>query len=511
MSNGEKSFSGIHKGSIVFCAFLIISSLTMLSVSPNLIPYVSSHTYNPTIIGSFYLPNIPSDGFSLIYISPGEEAHQPLMLPSRLSCVFGVVASNQPVKFKIYGIHPVPVIEPGILPSWQDTLLDTEVSSTSFFTYPPANDYMVLLVWKNEGSQPALIMTQSSVTFLTFQSNPFIPLLYSLRFIGILILLFTIIGALFKPSPPETLEGAGDVFVEALRLTPKALFYIILPVGFLLSIQYIADRLSYILTQIQSLSFTPPAILSQVSLASTVASLLVTFLLLVMVAGIVIAFVHVIVEQGRPALLESIEIGFRRYLKLTATTIIVGLIVGVGLLLLIIPGIYFATVYALAPQAVIVENAGVRESLRRSKELTNGAKLKTFLLFLMFGIIYLIISQLINYILSTMIPIQLQLAGSLVFPFLSILLPYPPLDFSLVVFIFPAVFGACLVAGFLASIAVSLYLTGFTLWFYALGGGAPRKSVTQYEYKLKATECRACGRSIPEEANYCPYCGEKIK
>lgn len=300
-----------------------------------------------------------------------------------MSCVFGTVVSSQSVNFKVYSIHPVSVVESGILPSWQNTLLDTEVSSTFFVTYPPTNDYLVILVWKNKGDQPALIMTQSNVTFLTFQGNPFIPLSYSILFISIIILVFTIIGTFFKPSPPEILEGAKDifvVFVETLKLTPKALSYIMLPVGFLLSTQYTADKLSYILTQIQSFSFNPPAILSQASLASTVVSLLVTFLLSVMVTGITIAFVHMIVKQGCPALLESIEAAFKRYLKLAATTIVVGLIVGVGLLLFIIPGVYFAIVYALAPQAVIVENAGVRESLRRSKELTNGAKLKTFAL-----------------------------------------------------------------------------------------------------------------------------------
>lgn len=508
MSNDEKTVSRIYKGLIFICAFLLPFSLIMLSASPSLIPYVSSHNYSPLVIGSFYLPNAPSDGFSLIYLPPEGRAYQPLKLPSPLSCVFGLVASSQPVKFKVYGIHPVPVVEPGVLPSWQDVLLDAEVSSTFFAVYPPAKDYVVIAMWENQGDQPVLIITQNNVTFLTVQGNTLTTLYYSLLFIGILTLAFTIIGIFFKPSPPEILEGAGDVFVETLKLTPRALPYLILPVGFLFSIQYLAERLSYVLIQIQSYSTNLPSAWSQASLMSFIASLLATILLGVIATGFIIAFVHRIVEHGRPALLESLDMSLRRYLKLVATTITVALIVTAGLLLFVVPGIYFATIYALAPQAVIVEGAGVREALRRSKELTSGAKLKTLALILLFGVIYLIVGELVSYMYSSVTPIQLQ--SFLLLSFLHLLLPYPPLDFNLVTFVFPAMFGACLAAGFLTGIVITLYLTGFTLWFYALGGGSPQPA-TLTQYKTKALECLACGRNLPENANYCPYCGEKLQ
>lgn len=502
MNNGVL-LSSTHKGSLAICAILIFSSLVMLSASPSLVPYVSFHTYNPVILGSLYLPNVPADGFSLIYLPPSGKAYQYLKLPSPLSYVFGVVAPSQPLRLKVYGIHPVIVEEPGVLPSWQDILVDTEVSSTFFVVSPPAKDYAVIVLWENRGDQPVLVVAQNSVTFLTFQGNPFVPLSYSLLFIGILILVFTIIGVMFEPSPPGILEGAGETLVEALKLTPRALPYLMLPAGFLLSVYYLTTNLSSILNQAQSISLNMPATWSWLSLALTVASPIAAFLLGVFVTGFIIAFVHNIVEYGRPAVLESFSLSIGRYLKLAATIIVVGLIVGAGLLLFVVPGIYFATVYALAPQAAVVDGVGVREALRRSKELTSGVRLKTLAFLLLFGGISFIVDWNLNQILSAVLPIQLKLANLFFNMFLLLPIPHPPIDFNFVAFIFPAAFGACLVAGFAASILGMFILAGLTLWFYALGGGLPPK-------RYKVSVCHACKQRILEEARYCPYCGEKL-
>ena len=60
-------------------------------------------------------------------------------------------------------------------------------------------------------------------------------------------------------------------------------------------------------------------------------------------------------------------------LRVVAVSFLVGLIVGVGVLLLVIPGIYWADLYALAIPAVILEDIGAGQALSRSSELTKGA------------------------------------------------------------------------------------------------------------------------------------------
>ena len=52
---------------------------------------------------------------------------------------------------------------------------------------------------------------------------------------------------------------------------------------------------------------------------------------------------------------------------------VTGLIVGVGMLLCLIPGIYLSGVYGIAVPAVVLENVTGNESLKRSSYLTSGS------------------------------------------------------------------------------------------------------------------------------------------
>ena len=61
-----------------------------------------------------------------------------------------------------------------------------------------------------------------------------------------------------------------------------------------------------------------------------------------------------------------------RTLQVLAVSFIVGLIVGLGMLLCLAPGIYWAGVYGVAIPAVVLENIPVRQSLPRSSRLTQN-------------------------------------------------------------------------------------------------------------------------------------------
>jgi hypothetical protein len=55
--------------------------------------------------------------------------------------------------------------------------------------------------------------------------------------------------------------------------------------------------------------------------------------------------------------------------RLLGATMLNSLIIGLGLMLCVIPGIYFALWYLLVGQVVVLENLGPTAALRRSKEL----------------------------------------------------------------------------------------------------------------------------------------------
>jgi hypothetical protein len=76
---------------------------------------------------------------------------------------------------------------------------------------------------------------------------------------------------------------------------------------------------------------------------------------------------------GDPVDVEaSYQYGFRRFGSVFWISLLVGLIVAVGFLLLIIPGVIFLTMLAVAIPALIVENQRGTEALGRSWRLVKG-------------------------------------------------------------------------------------------------------------------------------------------
>jgi hypothetical protein len=67
-----------------------------------------------------------------------------------------------------------------------------------------------------------------------------------------------------------------------------------------------------------------------------------------------------------------IKTGFKRAFPLLGLSIILSLMVIVGTVLLVVPGMLLFGWYSLAPYAMISENLGVFASLKRSKELSKG-------------------------------------------------------------------------------------------------------------------------------------------
>ena len=93
------------------------------------------------------------------------------------------------------------------------------------------------------------------------------------------------------------------------------------------------------------------------------------------------AIVHVSFQdmRGKKARLsEGFKLGFSRLLPMIGMSILIGLGVTLGMILLVVPGIILALMWYVAFPVCIVEKAGPVESLSRSRELTNGYKWTIF-------------------------------------------------------------------------------------------------------------------------------------
>lgn len=73
--------------------------------------------------------------------------------------------------------------------------------------------------------------------------------------------------------------------------------------------------------------------------------------------------------------------------KFIGANILYGLIILAGLILFIIPGIYFAIKYGFFRYLIVDKNMGIRESLKESARMTEGVKFDLVLIGIMFGLI----------------------------------------------------------------------------------------------------------------------------
>lgn len=97
----------------------------------------------------------------------------------------------------------------------------------------------------------------------------------------------------------------------------------------------------------------------------------------------VIAVSHVHLE--RPITIAESFAGIRgRIFSLAMIMIGYGIAVGIGFLLLIIPGIILGLMWALTIPVAVLEDTGLRDSVNRSAELTKGSRGRVFVIYVLF-------------------------------------------------------------------------------------------------------------------------------
>ena len=105
--------------------------------------------------------------------------------------------------------------------------------------------------------------------------------------------------------------------------------------------------------------------------------------------GIAIYFLNIL--NDRPASIENLIEGFKPLLKVILIYIIISIVIAIGIVLLIIPGVIIALGLSMT-YYILVENPelSIEESLKESWRLTNGYKMELFVLHLRFISWYLL-------------------------------------------------------------------------------------------------------------------------
>ncbi|WP_332676507.1 YciC family protein [Brevundimonas sp.] len=91
---------------------------------------------------------------------------------------------------------------------------------------------------------------------------------------------------------------------------------------------------------------------------------------------------------------SALSVGLRFFFPLFGLAILMALGLGLGFLLLIVPGVILAVIWVVASPALVVENRGILESFQRSRDLTRGNRWRIFALL----VVYLVLSWMISWI-----------------------------------------------------------------------------------------------------------------
>jgi hypothetical protein len=110
------------------------------------------------------------------------------------------------------------------------------------------------------------------------------------------------------------------------------------------------------------------------------------------VSGAYPSLVKEFLAGGQLSTTEALGKAYRRFWDLLVATILVVLILVLGTIALVVPGIIFLTWYAYTIPAVMLEDKGAWEGMSASKAFGRDKKWKTFLVFLTVALGFLVVS-----------------------------------------------------------------------------------------------------------------------
>jgi len=212
------------------------------------------------------------------------------------------------------------------------------------------------------------------------------------------------------------------------------------------------------------------------SLVATIVSAIVSMI----VAGAYPFIVKEALEGRQFTIKEAMERAYHKFWTLLGAVILVGIIVGLGTVALVVPGIIFGTWYFYTVPAIMLEDKDALEGMSASKAFGRDKKWSTFLIFLVYFVV-LVVIYLTNFI---------PLAGPYVYTLLAI-----PLD----------TWGA--------AIASYTYITygpsGGLPPPAAPGPGIPTQS-SSVQMPGRQANCPRCGTKLAGDEAFCKSCGTKL-
>jgi hypothetical protein len=171
-----------------------------------------------------------------------------------------------------------------------------------------------------------------------------------------------------QPSAPRTIGGVLD---DAFRLYASSLprFW---PLALVSAVLMAIPSLFFELAMLNVPSRSPQAMIGAMTSPGLGLAYIVVSLLYLLVYTAMISAINGTALGRQDALGDSLRVGVRLMPRTFASGILFALMIGVGTLLLVIPGIYLWGIYQLVFVAIVVEDSGVKDSFGISRRLIKG-------------------------------------------------------------------------------------------------------------------------------------------
>lgn len=283
--------------------------------------------------------------------------------------------------------------------------------------------------------------------------------------------------------------GFGEIFSKTFELYRRdfAKYFVLFAiVGVIIQVVTTLAQQTFVLPTLP-LNPTPQQLSSYFSALLSALFLLVIVIFVVNVVfstiaeGAAIKLTSEQVTKGEANLGASIRFVVSKLLSIWALSIIVGIIVVLGFIALIVPGIILAIMFSLALPVLLIENKGIFDSIGRSRQLVSHRWGKTFGTFLALGIIVIIASLIVSAITAPLGTIIGPVANGILSAF------YQPL--------FPILMAV-------------YYYSNLSRTAQAPPGQMPMAPTTGFQVGMKL--CPSCGTQNLSTAAFCTKCGAKL-
>ena len=189
---------------------------------------------------------------------------------------------------------------------------------------------------------------------------------------------------------------------------------------------------------------------------------------------------------------EALGRAYHRFWTLLAAGILVVLVVFLGVIALIVPGIIFATWYAYTAPAIMLGDKGALEGMSASKAFGRDKKGSTFSIFLIFVLVTIVLA-----IAEAIFSVASPPLGQLVYALLSAgLSAWSSVAFSYVYIVYGP-----------SPVATTTGTAG-----YGMGSPAPPQPAVMGIPPAGTSGgfCRFCGSPVSADSKFCASCGKPV-